>query len=1047
MAQAAIKRFGPVKGPGVGIIEKTSGRSIEAGELGGAAFIGQFRRGAINTITDPKYNDCASKNSFLKKMGGRFDAISMAPDAALDYWDLSGGAGRVYAIRVTDGTEKTASVTLFSRHWGTAFGAAQSLTDTQTQVKQAVLKIAAKNGGRWAGRRRILDGDVPIDIATNVAETTLDIGQAAATAVSLKKDEFKGALVAFEGVASRTYEVTTNTAAGVFTVATGSTMKTDFAGGTNKHYTVTLSPRALTTGKKEGLAVRVKSSNLDPANEFGLEVWVDGQIAGDYDSVSMDPASVRYVKTVVEASDANDEIAVTDLLASGTAIVPDLRPASYYVTPTAATATQLTFPLANIFSASDSKIKVVSISKAGVDPVPHRLTFTFVAAGDKYTVAASQGLPGVDLRNLPDFVMAGDGEQLHQIYDPGKRPSIKVVVDHTGGEPADGATLIIDVLPLPKFGSAVDNDAVGWDIFPDAKGKPFTSLLASEVDFDTVKIAAGDFTTVAAATAAGATVTSGKAQTYSIQNDVSDKILLSIDGGADVTIDLTAGGAQSAQQVCNDINAAMAAQLGYHCARPDADNKVQIFSLAGAKKGSSSSIQFKTVANSAYTILGLTVGTTVGVDGLAPSKAALTSSLVQTYNIGAGASDKMLISVDGRKDVTVTLTDGGARTAAQIVTDINTAFDAVFGAENLNPASATSDNRVNLASTWHEGGVLSSIQIKAVVNDAYAVLGFVAGTVRGFWGSECMVSFPASCAGGYDGDTPKDQAYVDALDIVSSPANKLEGKGRGVLQVACPGKTSTTITKQLIAYVENKNHFGSYEIPDTITTEQGAIDHVNTTVGRSDHVACYFPSFVSVVDSDKEGPLKTVSVLGMVFGLDAAQARTVQGYFLPAAGTGAKMPKIVKLATGDKVLNEELLTPQGLNVIKFKGADAIIWGARTANKSTDFQFKAHRLQFSHYEHAFVDNFDDVIFGLNTQSERNRLIARVRDFFRKEFKKGALDGATLEDAVTIKADAENNTAASVAAGDMNMEIALALPGIAERLLLAISKAGIFEGTAT
>lgn len=86
----------------------------------------------------------------------------------------------------------------------------------------------------------------------------------------------------------------------------------------------------------------------------------------------------------------------------------------------------------------------------------------------------------------------------------------------------------------------------------------------------------------------------------------NNTILLSINGAANQTVTLTQGVARTATQVCSDISAVTSATMTCTV------SGTQTLRLDTLLKGPTASITFVTVANSAYTVLGFTVGTTSG---------------------------------------------------------------------------------------------------------------------------------------------------------------------------------------------------------------------------------------------------------------------------------------------------------------------------------------------------------------------------------------------------------------------------------------------------
>lgn len=906
------KLFGPIRAAGTRVEERPPAQEIQEGELGVFAVVGQFARGDVNTLALPVMNVCPGRESFFRKMGSRMDGVT-APDVCEHYFSHAEG-GQILAIRVTDGLEEKAQVTLYSRHWGLGYGLGESLTDSQVQTKIPLLTVKAKNGGRWGGRKRLLTATYTL--TGDLTDTTLTTG------ITMLADELKGATLTLAGVTGRSWTVVSNSTAGVITVTTGSKMKTEYdaLGASSKRYQVELSNLTLRSGDIQSLSLQVIRASAVPASNFGLVVRVDNQIVKTYEDLSLDPTSDYYVETMVEADTANSELEVVDLLSGGSYDfgTGDLRPANFYGVPTTVAALTATFQPAQVVSVAAS-IKVVKIEKTTVDPVPHRLTFTWVAADNKYTVVATEVSKDVDLRNLPDFTMVGGGAEYHQTYAPGALPTVKITVDHSA-EPANGATIVVDVLPVPA-------EALGGAILPAAKTSPLNSFRVSAVTVDTVSISSGSLLTL----------------------------------------------------------------------------------------------------------------------GLAPTLASVTSTNAQAYAPSTGASDKLLISVDGRADVTVTLASTDT-TAALVVAAINAAFDALFGAGVLNPASATSDNKVKFDSLHWEKGPGSSIEFKTIANDAYTVLGLTVGVTRGVAGREMELSFAQQCYGGYDGATPADSAFLDALDLVSSSLKQATALGKGFVQISCPDKTSTDVQRRGLAFAEANNYAYPVLIPSSTTTDEGAADYIDGTIGRSDHGLTYFPSYGYVVDPDRQGALKLVPLVGMIAGLDAKFARTNRGYHVPAAGVDAKLPLVVSLPTGKRIINEEMLNPRGINTIKFRAGQAIVWGARTIFESGSIKFKNHRFQLSHYEIVLLTNFDDIIFALNDGITRSLLKMRLEAYFKPEWvPKRALFGEKFTDACKIKIDSENNTAATAAAGDLYCDIELALTNIVERFVIRVGKKGVSEST--
>jgi hypothetical protein len=1037
------------------IEEKDAGQAIEASALGVCSMIGPWERGEISTPAAPKLNYCSTRGLLDKKMGGRVD-FSSCPDAAQDFFQHSQGAGEVIAIRITDGTEQTPHVDLYSRHWGTDFHASTTLKGGQSQVKQAVLRVSAKNAGRWGGRRKVLTGTY--NPATDLDETTLETGLVMAV------DEWKDATLVLEGVEFKTYTVVSNTADGILTVKGDSTMLTDMGASVATGFSLFLDSEILDDNNRKGLGIRIKEAARDPSINFGLDVYVDGFLVYGWDTLSMDPTSSYYVESLINKDIGNAYVSVEDLIPGGTAIVPDLRPANLYGKLRSLSTSTAEYNTGCCAEITDANNKIRFL-RAWVDPemltgiwasfgyIPAiRLTLVWDDTAHKYTVEATsiRQPANLDDQDFTDWAI-GAGEQLHQTYSYGP---YNILVDHNG-EPDDGARLVVDFLPVEE---AI---AVGAALAPN-KDRPVDRFRVRVATATTTEVEAGDLTNGAGESTL-AEVAATEEGPYTIVAGVNDSLIITVDELtlAQVTVTLPAG-VQTASTICTTINGVF--PIWVSPANLNTAGTGIVFRSQGtAGRGKYSTIEFD-ASSTCLTTLGLTAGKTSGTEGTAPTTAYFIGTAAEPFAIVAVTNDEINLQIDGRKAVLTALTPGPARTAQNIVDDINAAFDAVYGAGILNPASVytdpdTGDKYVKLTSSGHEGGgPASTIAVLAETHDAAVTLGLPAKVmgmdpvIYGNTGGEAECMYGDEPGDGHDGGSVPDTKYLEALSISMSPINKIAGKGKGVVQIACPGVTSTTVQKAGLDFCEAKNHVFVVTVPESITDEQAAVDYINTTIGRNDFGVSYFPSFVEVVDPDGEGALKTIPFCGEVLGRDAMFARNYGGYHQPAAGQDCTFPRIIRLPTTgadneDAVLNEEILNPVGLNVIKKIKGNYVLWGCRTISRSTTWIWKNHRLQMSHYEQTFMESFDWVIFALNTPALWAVLTTAFQVFFMAEWKKGAIKGDKFTDACSIKIDQENNTAADEATGDLYADIGLRFPYAVERFHVRMSKLGLFESTSS
>lgn len=323
-------------------------------------------------------------------------------------------------------------------------------------------------------------------------------------------------------------------------------------------------------------------------------------------------------------------------------------------------------------------------------------------------------------------------------------------------------------------------------------------------------------------------------------------------------------------------------------------------------------------------------------------------------------------------------------------------------------------------------------------------------TVSGASADDFLVEAALELAGGRDGHASVvDATYAQkAWDTAASPFNRIFGKNLGLVKFATPGVTSTAVIQAGKAYADAKNHQYRYEVAADVVTEDAVIGLVNDTLGRSDYGVLAFPSWGYVPDplGGNEGKLKLVPLTGMIHGREARIAADYTGYHKAGAGQDAILAKVLKLPTGDAQLNEELLNPVGVAVIKKLKGNFVIWGDRTLNLDPDWKWKHQRELMSYYEHVLQENFDWIVFAINDPDTEKLALAAMQNYFQPEWVKRALRGKTFQEAAIIKIDAELNTDATRAAGDMVAEIKLKLADTVERFIIRVGKQGVFEQVA-
>ena len=906
------RRFGPTLAAGTVIIEEDPEQGILPAPTGTVSFIGILEKGDPDEVIE-----CNTLNDYVRKCGGYLDGTEV-PDNVLDFFRLSNGGGRAFLIRVTDGLETKSADKVFDRNTGRG---EYYTRDAGTTHKGVMVSVSAKNGGRWGGAEKILRVD-GWTIATDLTETTLDLG------VTLLENELAGVTLQLIGVTTQSYEVVSNTTAGVVTAKSDSTMATDLAGGgdpTNNdavlyldNETRTFNAPGSVSGARKELGLVWKDGAEDPDAYFGLDITLDGTIVRSYPNLSLDSANKWYITNVINLDPSNDYITIT--VDHSGSITSANRPSDWYGTYKAYSGGTLTAQVVRVSSVASTNGDV-GFATDFVSPtklVRSRITLTFTSAS------------AFDVATDADYGMTVSGLAAGAVGTP-YAPGDDFLPGFTIKDGVDafsiGDVITLDVDPFPVDLSTADGTLLGW--------------------------------------------------VYT--NAGSDKTRTGIDSNTENTITLK-----------NTPSAA-----------PSPDGLISAKSSADT-----------------------TIGTAISF----PFTEAVTLDYVD--------------DIDGI--VQINIASATYATITELVTALNgeqtTGTRATFFAESTTVPDALAIVHATVASTnTGEEAFFRAVTGSADVNITEDT--WVLGDV----GDEFRVEAPRTLRAGYDGSTPADSDFTKHFNTATSVLNRLQGRNVGLVKMATPGVTTTAIQKAGLAYASARNYQYRVETPSSITDEASANAHINDTIGRNNYGVNTWPSYMYVVNPIGSGQVLQ-SISGAIFGREAAVARDFGGYHKAAAGTSVTLPHVVDSPLGEAVVNEEVTNPQGVNIVKKIKGNWVLWGDRTISIDPGWMWKHQREYMSHTELVLSENFDWLIFAINDEQERRKLDPVFRAYFLPEWQKRAVRGATFDEAVSIKIDAENNTNATMAAGDMHAAIGLRLADTVERFIITIGKKGIFDQAA-
>ena len=221
-----------------------------------------------------------------------------------------------------------------------------------------------------------------------------------------------------------------------------------------------------------------------------------------------------------------------------------------------------------------------------------------------------------------------------------------------------------------------------------------------------------------------------------------------------------------------------------------------------------------------------------------------------------------------------------------------------------------------------------------------------------------------------------------------------------------------------------------------------------TAITASAQAAVYFPSiYIRDVAGNSGSSIRLMGPSGAVAGLYLKTDQTVGPWKSPA-GLTTKIVDAVALEhsfTNDELdsLNVGNLTGNAyypVNAIRsLPGAGVVVMGARTTKQDgTANRYVAMRRSLTYIEKSLNDLSLFALFESNDEILWSRLKTVLGNFLNNYRNQGGLRGEKADDAFFIKIDTDNNTPATIAAGEVHIEVGVALEYPAEFIVINLSQ---------
>ena len=135
----------------------------------------------------------------------------------------------------------------------------------------------------------------------------------------------------------------------------------------------------------------------------------------------------------------------------------------------------------------------------------------------------------------------------------------------------------------------------------------------------------------------------------------------------------------------------------------------------------------------------------------------------------------------------------------------------------------------------------------------------------------------------------------------------------------------------------------------------------------------------------------------------------------------------------------DLLNPEGVNCIRsFPGQGIRVWGARTLSSDPEWRYVNVRRLFNYLEDSILNGTQWAVFEPNDNALWAKIRRSIAAFLVMEWRKGALFGATPNEAFYVKCDSETNPAEAIDVGQVTCQIGVAPVKPAEFVIFQLSQ---------
>jgi uncharacterized protein len=225
---------------------------------------------------------------------------------------------------------------------------------------------------------------------------------------------------------------------------------------------------------------------------------------------------------------------------------------------------------------------------------------------------------------------------------------------------------------------------------------------------------------------------------------------------------------------------------------------------------------------------------------------------------------------------------------------------------------------------------------------------------------------------------------------------------------------------------EKKQTFFIADMPNTVTTPQGAQDFYNSINGKFDGSAIYFPSLIIGDPADDFRP-KAVPPSGTLAGL-YARTDANRGVWKAPAGTTANLVGVLGMTYKLNDAENGTLNPLGINALRILTQGNVAWGARTLRGAdllaSQWKYIPVMRLGLYIRQSLQRGLVWAVFEPNFAPLWQSISLSVSSFMQTIFVQGGFKGTTPSEAYFVQCGAETTTPTDIDQGWVNVVVGFA-----------------------